>query len=422
MCADGALFSVMVGAGETYFPAFALALGRGEIIAGLLSGLPLLGGAVVQLITPFGVLALGSHRRWVVACAAVQAVTFVPLVWAALAGSMSTTLLFAVALAYWASGMSTGPAWNTWAGTLVPARMATSFFARRARLAQVALLGGLLAAGGLLHESRAVGRPLAGFAAIFLIAGLARTLSTCALAAQSEPVRMPPNFRILGPRSMLSGTARAPYLHLLGFMLALQTSVYVAAPYFSPFMLGHLRLSYGGYVALLAASLIAKALAAPMLGELAQRLGSLRVLRASSLALVPLPALWLVSQRFDYLVALQILSGVAWAAYELITLLLFFETIAPAERTSVLTLFNLANAIAVFIGTAAGGWLLAHVDTATDGYYTLFAVSAVARLIVVLWARRVSLPAVRPAPVVTRTLAVRPGAGSMDRPVLPSMK
>ena len=51
---DGVAFSVMVGAGESYIPAFALAAGLGEITAGLVATLPMLVGAAFQLVTPGG--------------------------------------------------------------------------------------------------------------------------------------------------------------------------------------------------------------------------------------------------------------------------------------------------------------------------------------------------------------------------------
>src|SRR5437879_1538537 len=50
---DAAACSVMIGVGETYFGAFALALGTGETIAGLVATLPMLFGATLQLITPW---------------------------------------------------------------------------------------------------------------------------------------------------------------------------------------------------------------------------------------------------------------------------------------------------------------------------------------------------------------------------------
>src|SRR5262245_65440759 len=77
--ADGVSFSVMVGLGETYIPAFVLASGLGEVAAGLIATLPPLAGAVFQLVTPFAVRQLGSYRRWVVACAALQGLALTPL-------------------------------------------------------------------------------------------------------------------------------------------------------------------------------------------------------------------------------------------------------------------------------------------------------------------------------------------------------
>ena len=65
---DGVAFSVMVGAGESYIPAFALAAGLGEITAGLVATLPMLVGAAFQLVTPWQ--CAGSARRGAGSCCA----------------------------------------------------------------------------------------------------------------------------------------------------------------------------------------------------------------------------------------------------------------------------------------------------------------------------------------------------------------
>ena len=92
---DGVFFSLMVGLGETYLPAFALALGHGEVLAGLVASVPMLIGGVVQLVAPRAVHALGSHRRWVVMLAGLQAAVFAPLCWAAWTGRLDAVWLFA---------------------------------------------------------------------------------------------------------------------------------------------------------------------------------------------------------------------------------------------------------------------------------------------------------------------------------------
>ena len=86
---DAAGCGVMVGTGETYLQAFVLAAGLGEVIAGLITSLPQLAGGIAQLICPRGVRFLGSHRRWVVTCAALQGLSFLPLVVAAWRGTVS---------------------------------------------------------------------------------------------------------------------------------------------------------------------------------------------------------------------------------------------------------------------------------------------------------------------------------------------
>ncbi|HEY8121070.1 MAG TPA: MFS transporter, partial [Myxococcota bacterium] len=66
---DGVFYSVMVGLGETYVPAFVLALGHGAQASALITTLPMMLGALAQLGAPLGARRAGSYRSWVVACA-----------------------------------------------------------------------------------------------------------------------------------------------------------------------------------------------------------------------------------------------------------------------------------------------------------------------------------------------------------------
>jgi len=72
-------------------------------------------------------------------------------------------------------------------------------------------------------------------------------------------------------------------------------------------------------------------------------------------------------------------------------------------------------------GSLLGGALLAGLGEAPGAYAVIFAVSSALRLLVALLLFR--LPAVRVTvrPVLTRTLAVRPGVGAIERPILASL-
>ena len=99
----------MVGIGETYLPAFVLAAGMGEVAAGFDHHAALVAGALLQLASPAAIRRLGSNRRWVVCCALIQALAFVPLVAAAWFDWEAGRVAFLMASVYWAAGMATGP-------------------------------------------------------------------------------------------------------------------------------------------------------------------------------------------------------------------------------------------------------------------------------------------------------------------------
>lgn len=418
---DGVLFSSMVGLGETYLPAFALALGHGQVLAGLVASVPMMIGATLQLVTPYGVQRLGSNRRWVTRCALVQALVFLPLALCAALGSLPALGLFAAAAVYWASGLAAGPAWTSWVPGLVPRRLRSRYFAYRTRASQAAVLAALLSGGAVLELTQARGAALQGFALIFLLASLFRLSSTRLLALQSEPRSLPAGFRALPLSKAFAGLARGAHARLFVFLLALQVSVQVAAPYFTPYMLGHLQLGYAPYVALVATAYLARAAALPFWGSLAHRIGSQRLLWIGAIGIAPAALPWVLTDSVGILLLAQVAAGCMWGAYELATFLVLFDRLDDSERTSLLAAYNLANALAVGTGSLLGALLLGRLGHDALGYTALFSVTTGLRLLAMLMLPRGS-PRATPLPLEplgTRTIAVRPSLGAIERPILP---
>ena len=421
MLGDGATFSVMVGIGETYLPAFALAAGLGEVAAGLVATVPLVAGALLQLVSPAAVRRLGSHKRWVVVCASCQALAFLPLAAGAYTGRAAAWLVFGMAAIYWGAGLATGPAWNSWAATLVPDNIRARFFARRTRFSQIGTLAGFVAGGVTLQWAKSWTASIAPFAILFLGAALARSISATFLASQSEPQPPDEHHRKVPWRDLLGGSRRADG-PLLVYLFAVQAAAQFAGPYFTPFMLKHIRFSYIEYVLLIGCSFAAKAVALPALGRLARRIGARQLLWIGGIAIVPASGLWLVSNAFAYLIAVQIVAGLAWAAYELAMFLLFFEAIPDKERTSVLTIYNVGNSLATAAGAFLGGGVLWFAGERPATYLAIFGLSSLARLATIVFLVRVPAigahGAVLPA---RRMIGLRPAVGSIDRPILASL-
>lgn len=376
---DGASFSVMVGIGETYFPAFVLALGMGEIAAGLIASIPLLVGAVLQMVSPAAVLWLGSNRRWVVTCVLLQAASFLPLVAAALAGGIPMIGLFAAVALYWGGGLGAGPAWNTWMETVVPFRVRAPFFAMRTRFGQAGTLLGFLAGGAALQYGKHSGHVLTAFAAIFAVAAICRAFSARFLSRQTETTAVHHGQKSVNLGELFGRIRAGSSERLFVYFLAVQVAVQISGPYFSPFMLGQLKISYLDYVGLLATSFVAKIMMLPACGRFAMKFGVRRLLWVGGIGIMPCSGLWLYAHDYWQLVLIQFLAGAVWAAYELAMFLMFFEAAPREERTSILTLFNLANAVALVIGALIGGALLKLFGESREAYLALFALSSFAR-------------------------------------------
>jgi MFS family permease len=375
---DGATFSTMVGLGETYVPAFVLALGLGEVAAGMVATVPLLAGSVLQMAAPGFVRKLGSYRRWVVACAACQALSLLLMAALALRPDWSGWSVFAAAVVYWSAGLAAGPAWNAWVEHLVPRGMRASFFARRVRVCQFCILLGLVAGGLMLRQGAASNHLRTTFAVLFIAAACSRLISAVLISRQTESRGM----LLFAAKPVRASTSFWPLpagARLVLYLVTLQTAVYISGPYFTPYMLTRLKLSYLEYTLLLGAAFSGKILALPWFGAYAKRAGANRLLWIGGIGVVPVASLWLISDSFPYLLAMQFFSGVVWAAHELAVFLMFFESIPREHRVRVLTWYNFGNSAAMVGGALLGAAVFRLLGDATPTYLTIFALSSISR-------------------------------------------
>ena len=233
---DGVTHSLMVGMGETYLPAFVLALGLGEIASGLIATLPLLAGALLQLVTPWAVGRLGSRRTWAVGCARWQAASLLLLVMLPGAGPQLAWLVFAAVSLYWGAGLAVGPVWNTWMEDVVPKRIRPRFFAARVRLSQGSIMIAFVLGGVVLDQTAGRDSAIWAFALLFALAATSRFASSCFLAGQRER-RSLRGTETAGDASLwetLRTLRSNRQSGLLFYFVAVQVAVYISGPYFAP--------------------------------------------------------------------------------------------------------------------------------------------------------------------------------------------
>ncbi|TWU60512.1 Major Facilitator Superfamily protein [Rubripirellula tenax] len=420
-CADATAFGGMVGFGETYLVAFALAVGVSELMAGLVGSLPLVVGGLLQLVSPRLIRIIGSHKRWVVLCSSIQGLVFLPLMVAAYRGSISGISLLVIVSIYWGAGLAGGPAWNTWIGSVVPPSIRPRYFAFRTRASQVAVFVGVLAGGLGLQWASQNDRVLSTYAILFAIAGACRFLSVAMLTLQSEPTPIPANMQTIPLAKAFRLLRTQDSGKLLMYLAAVQVAAQIAGPYFTPFMFQKLGHSYGQYVTLISVAFLAKVISLPLWGRTAHRIGPRKLLWIGGIGITPMSAAWMISDSLTWIIVVQVASGVFWAAYELAFFLLFFDAIKVEERTSLLTMYNLINTVAFVSGALIGGAILSAMGTSYLGYGVLFCASSIGRGAALLLLSKVPDIQTGNDEIGLRTLSVRPNSATLDTPVVASL-
>jgi MFS family permease len=409
---DGTLAAVMVGFGEMYFAPLALLLGASPFQVGLLATVPMLVGSTFQLLATRLAHRVGD-KHWVVGSAVTQAVVCLLVAAVAWTRAAGFVALLGLVCVYWMLNLGINPAWNAWMGRMVPPSLRSRYLSRRTIPVQLFIFLSIVAAGAILQASEHLPwGPALGFAVCFSVAGLARAGSAHFLTRQHDPgkdlKRAEPSLR-----GAAAGFGRQPYGRLILLIICVIGSVNLSAPYFTPYWLKLLRLNYAQYTVLTAASMIARVVAAPYWGEIARSYGNRRALQVAMVLVMPLSALWVLSDNFAYMLGLQVLAGFAWAGFDLCHILNLFDCTDDRNRAQVLSLFSLMNGTAIVTGSLAGGWLLRWAGD--PGYHHLFLLSAAGRAAAILLfapgvgARR---PAERSfANVFVRVITLRPGQG-----------
>ena len=417
---DGMTYSLMVGTGETYFAAFALALGSSDKTSGLIVALPPLVGATAQLFAPALAARVKSPSRWIRGCATLQVISFIPMIAGAIVGALPVWVLFLVAGVYWTSALGAGGVWNTWIGLTLPAAIRPRYFGIRSRLCQASILAGLLAAAALLQPTHGTKWELWGFAALFMIAALSRAASIPYLRRQRDPESWPDHVPVPLWHFLSNFWHRAD-ARLVALMLVMQIAVQMGQPFLNPFLIKQLDVSPILYLGLIAASFAAKSAALPFLGAFAKARGAhaLMSLGALGTAFMILP--WIFVEWVPGMFAIQMASGVAQGAWELATFLLFLETIPSEERTSIMSGFYFLNSLAMALGGLIGGALLGLApDQAT--YALVFGISTGVRVLALLFVPFVHIEVLHAIPLISSTLAVRLNAGSIESPIPGSIR
>ncbi len=388
---DGVYFSMMTGGAETYFSAFAVFLKATTAQIGLLASLPPLLASFMQILSAWLGRVTGQRRQIIVFGALLQAFTLVPLALLPyFFPDYGVVLLVICAIVYFCGPNLGSPQWGSLMGDLVPENRRGRFFAWRTRLSSIASFSALIGAGLALEGFDEFGITYWGFVAVFAFATLARLASAYHLTQMMDPPGHVAAMEVPWHRDLWQGLRSTELFRFSLFFASMQFAVAIASPFFTLYMLRDLGFSYVEFMANSAISVCVQFLTLNRWGRLSDLFGN-RLILITTGSLIPfLPSLWLISTDYVYLLAVQALSGLAWAGFSLSASNYVFDLTPPARRATLMAAHNVIAAAAVFLGATLGGllgtWLPREITLFGTAYdwlsalYGVFALSTIARL------------------------------------------
>lgn len=358
---DGVAYSVMTGAGESYFSAYALFLKASTSQIAALTALPPLLGSLAQLLSAWLGRRTGRRKALILGGATLQCLTWFPIIWLPYAfPEHAVPLLIGCVALYHAAAHFAAPVWSSLMGDLVPVRRRGRYFAWRTRLATISNFISLIAAGLVLNHFDAGDQARLGFAILFSAAVAARIYSTYQISRMHETPSMP---HPIGRPSLAQLLRRLRGSRFIRFSLSvtlMNGAVAISAPFFSVHMLRDLKFSYTQFMCNTAMAIIMQFLTLKTWGRLADIFGNRSILAVTSLIIAVLPALWLVSGDFWYLLGAQAIAGIGWAGFNLSAGNSLYDLIPSEKRSTRIAAHNVVNSVGVFLGAMLGAHLAAH--------------------------------------------------------------
>lgn len=395
---QGLFWAMMFGVGECYFSIFATYIKAPSFYFGLMSGVPSLLGPLSQIVGANTVERTGKRKRIVNVSVILQGLCYLPMVYLPFLGpgESANYSLLAIMFVYFVGAHFCIPAWNSWISVIVPADERSSYFARNSRaVAVISLIAKLIVAGALYYAGRLApeaqeATTAAIFAAGFALAGIARFGSYLFIQKMHEPefVHSPDDSFTFW--QFIRRARESNFVRFVLFVSLLHFGTLIAGPYFLPYAIYTLKFEQWQWVLLESFGAVASILTLLFWGSFSHRFGNRKALKYTSVVISVIPILWLLSVNFYFLLAVNIISGLAWAGFNLCTFNYILEAVSPAKRARCVAYFNCMVGIGIFAGSMLGGVLYEKIPTAlviadnvitvTSPFVYLLVLSAIARI------------------------------------------
>lgn len=373
----------MIGAGESYLPAFVHSLGFSELFLALVVTVPMFIGACLQ-IAFLKISSLFKYYKTSISFfICIQVTSLLVLTIVSVFKIKSEFLIIFIVSIYWACGFLVNSLWNQWMSFHLKEHQVSKFFSIRLWFAQLGIFSGLIIGGLMVREKWTDAGYIDGFTILFLISLLFRLLSLLLIRGFKEENKTElhlPDFQ-----KVFSFFSHLKFRNFFSFLSFFYIVIFISSPFVNPYLLSQLKLSYTNYMITVAGLLAGKLIALIAAERIMLRVGAVKVFLLGAICLSPLPGFWLVSNTFLFVMMLQFFSGIGWGLFEYGLTVLLFKQISHQDKVPFFTVHYFFNSLSINIGTALGMIWFSFNETTIANYYMIFLIGSILRTLIAVY-------------------------------------
>ena len=359
--------SFVVGFAESYFAPFSLHVGSTPLESGILLSLPLIFAGLAQFILQpyFHYL---NVARFVQRATLLQSFSLLSL---ALISQVTLTNYFPILLLlfsiYWLGHFAVQPAWNRWISEILPVEQGQNYFSLRVRLNQIGIIAGLIFGGVTLHLNIIDIEVSKLFLFLFLFSFVCKILTYYFFTKhQSISVALQ-----LSKEKMLESLKN--YSAFFKSYARFNFTVYLSSTFVAVYLLSIRKLNYLDFMWIMIGLFLGKMLTTYLIEKKIINTEPTRLMFIGGFFAAPLPGLWPFFQDIWLMFALHLLSGMAWAAWEVGLSLCFLKNLPAESKMETISVYNYIGVTTQVVGTLSGALIVRYIFKSNYDYLFIFA-------------------------------------------------
>jgi MFS family permease len=343
----------------------------------LLTTLPVVLGSLAQILVPYFVRSSKRVYRALKISFLIQIAGLALLFYSTHQQNITFywTIITSLSL-YWIGGLCGNPLWLDWVSGHIPPTIMNSYLSKRNAFIALMTLVAYLITAYLLHSQKLSNEI---FYFIFLFAFLARSFG---FLLQLKLMKEEAIFLNKMEKEVKANTRQlkyAVYVTVIGSFL-FRSVVFIASPFFLPFMINEMKLGVMAYSLLTALPFIGRFLFLSGWGKASKGKHLFLGLQLAAIGVAIGPITWLGGGHNLGLITIsQILTGLLWGGYEL-SQIIIIQKYWPGSTLNMLS-FHLALSN---LGSVFGSLVGAHYLNYFSSYEDLFIFSIELRLVAAL--------------------------------------